>query len=566
MIANRPHQKVDDGILVDDGIRQIRIGVLLDRSFPERWVLNCVNQALTVSGVKLTALVIASEKPRQSLPVRLHHLFDKLDEHLRCRSERLLAPADVAAELALPPLHVHAVRQGDRWYPDEAGIATLRNCEVDLWFCFAAVPPCRLPRPVSSLGAWGIEIGEGVPATNVWAGAAELSAGSPVTMVSVVDYAEAADGPLYRSFGATATNSPRRNRLRALCKGVSFFKRLLERLALDNGTWPPGLRATLPTPARYPRLPAPTVSALARLSWRLAANWVTHRLPSQRRLEQWQIAYYFTDGNELGCQFERLRYLVPPGDRAWADPFAVEYHGRYFIFFEEQLFGARKGHLMAIEIFEDAEPGEAQLVLKRPYHLSYPFVFDWEGTLYMIPETAQNRTVELYRCEEFPYRWRLHQVLLDNVDAVDTTLWRGEDRWWMFVNVAEPSVDNTDELHLYWSTTPFGPWTAHPQNPLLSDVRCARPAGPLFSRGGTLYRPSQDCSVVYGHSVLINRVESLGEDGYRETAVGRIAPGWREDAVRVHTVCENKRLRVIDCMMRRSHTAVRTKPKMGRLE
>ena len=57
--------------------------------------------------------------------------------------------------------------------------------------------------------------------------------------------------------------------------------------------------------------------------------------------------------------------------------------------------------------------------------------------------------------------------------------------------------------------------------------------------------------MAYGHSILINRVEHLGEDGYRETAVDRIAPGWREDVLRVHTVSGNKRLRVMDCMMRR---------------
>jgi hypothetical protein len=533
------------------GTRPIAIGVLLDGSVQERWVLDCVSHALAVPEVWLKALVIASARPRQSFPVRLHHLFDKFDEYLRCRGEQFLAPADVAAELALPPFHIDVIRQGDRWCPDEAGTHTLQRCEVDLWLCFAAVPPHRLPRSISRLGVWGIEIGEAVSATNIWAGAVELSAGSPVTTVSVVDYAGAADSLLYRSFGATAMNSPRRNRLRALRKAVSFIKRLLERLTLDKHAWPPILPGTLPAPADYPTLPAPGIHALARLSWRLAANWVTNRLPSRRRLEQWQIAYYFTDEEELGCQFNRLRYLIPPEDRLWADPFAVEYQGRYFIFFEELLYRTRKGRVAAIEVVEDAQPGEAHVILEQPYHLSYPFVFDWEGALYMIPETAQNRTVEVYRCEAFPHRWRLHQVLLDNVNAVDATLWRGEDRWWMFVNIAEPGVNNTDELHLYWSRAPFGPWAAHPGNPVISDVRGARPAGPLFSRDGRLYRPSQDCSVAYGHSVLINCVENLDEHEYRETAIHRIAPGWREDALRVHTVSGSKRLRIIDCMIRR---------------
>ncbi len=534
-----------------DAVRPISIGILLDGRIQERWVLECARQVLTVPGVRLTSLALASPSPLQSFTARLHSLFDLLDERLRCRGERLLAPTDVAKEVALPPLQVDVSHKNGRWGLDETGIDALRSCEVDLWLFFVAVRPHRLPRSVSRLGAWGVEIGHGVSGTNAWAGAMEVGMGSPVTMVSVVDYATDGDGLLYRSFGATAGNSPRRNRLRAVRKAVNFFRRLLECLMRGRDILCSARPATLSVPARYPALPTPTVPALTRLSWRLASNWIAHRLPSKRALEQWQVAYYFSDENESGYRFERLRYLVPPEDRFWADPFAVEYRVRYFIFFEEMPYRTGKGHLMAMEVFDNAEPSEAQVVLEQPYHLSYPFVFDWEGALYMIPETAESRTVELYRCEAFPRRWRLHEILLRDVDAVDTTLWREGNRWWMFVNIAEPGVDNTDELHLYWSSTPFGPWAAHPDNPVISDVRCARPAGPLFLRDRILFRPSQDCSLGYGHSVLINRVQVLSEDAYKETAVDRIAPRWRRDVQRVHTVGGSKRLRVIDCMTRR---------------
>jgi len=379
----------------------------------------------------------------------------------------------------------------------------------------------------------------------------EVADGSPVTMVSVVDYTESGNGLLYRSFSATVRNSIRRNRLSCLRKGMSFFRRLLERLTRYGDTWRSARRATPAVPAHYPALREPTLSALFRLSWRLVSNVAANRLHSLRRLDQWQIAYYFAEEGEAGCRQDRLRYLVPPRDRFWADPFAVEHEGRYFIFFEELPYSTQKGRIAAIEVFEDAGPGESQLILERPYHLSYPFVFAWSGSLYLLPETAQNGTIELYRCEAFPLRWSLHRVLIEKVSAFDATLWSENDRWWMFVNVAEPGADSSDELHLYWSTTPLGPWTAHRGNPVVSDARCARPAGPLFSRDGKLHRPSQDCSLAYGHSILINRVDVLSNDEYRETTVHRIMPGWREDILRVHTLGGCKRLRVVDCLVNR---------------
>jgi hypothetical protein len=532
-------------------VRPVTVGVLLDEGGQERWVLESLRQVLSVPGTQLAAIAVARGLSRGSFAAHLHRLLDRLDMQLRCRNERLFVPVDVATELKAPQFDVGVVRDSDGWSPDEAGIGALRRCDVDVWLCFTAIPPRRPLCPVSRMGVWGIEIGQDVSAANAWAGAMEVGAGSPVTMVSIVDYAESRNGALYRTFGATLRNSIRRNRLSCLRKGIGLFRRVLERLKSDGATWRSARPATLPIPGNYPALREPTVSALVRLSSRLVSQVAATQLRLLRWLDQWQIAYYFADEGGADLRFDRLRHLVPSKNHFWADPFAVEHHGRYFIFFEELPYRTQKACIKAIEVFEDAEPGEAQVVLERPYHLSYPFVFEWEGSLYLLPESAENGTLELYRCESFPLDWRLHKVLLEGVSAYDATLWSEGDRWWMFVNVAEPGADSSDELHLYWSMTPLGPWTAHRGNPVVSDARCARPAGPLFSRDGKVYRPSQDCSLAYGHSVLINRVDVLREDDYRETPVDRITPGWGEDILRVHTLGGSKRLRVIDCMVSR---------------
>jgi hypothetical protein len=532
-------------------LRTITLGVLLDGRMQEGWVLASLRQALAVSGVRMVAIAVVCGNPGKPVASRFHGLLDWLDRQLRCRNERLLAAVDVATAIAAPLFDVEIAWHGDGWRPTEAGAAALRRCEVDVWLCFTDAPPRHPLYSISRFGVWGIEIGHGISAVRDWAGAIEVGGGSPLTMVSVVDYAQSGNVVLYRSFSATVRNSIGRNRLDCLRKGVSFFRRLIERLMRDGGTWR-SARAAPPTmPAHYPVLREPTFSSLFRISWRQVSNVVANRWHSMRWLDQWQIAYSFGTEVEAGFQPDNLRYLVPPRDRFWADPFAVEHDGRHFIFFEELQFRTEKGRIMAIEVFENGEPGEPQVALERPYHLSYPFVFAWEGSLYMMPETAANRTVEVYRCEAFPLRWRLHRILLENISAYDATLSKNNDQWWMFVNVAEPGADSSDELHVYWGMTPLGPWTAHHANPVVSDVRCARPAGPLFSRDGILYRPSQDCSVAYGHSVLINRVDVLDENDYRETPVCRITPDWRKDALRIHTVGGNQRLRVIDYLVSR---------------
>ena len=526
----------------------LALGVMLDGPVQQGWVLEALRRSLEVPGVRLTAIALLRGGVRDSSPAaRLHRLLDGADQWLRCRDERLFAPADLTGQLAGPQIEVDIVRHGSGWRPSEFGAALLRRANVDVWLCFAATPPRRPFPPISRLGVWGMEIGRHVSATHVWAGATEVAARSPVTRVSIVDYAEPGTGQLYRSFGATVGNSVSRNRVSALRKGIGGLSRLLSQLTRERVAGQAAAPATLGDPVSYPTLRAPTLPSVLRLSWRLLANVARNRLRAWGTQGQWQIAYHFADDAEVGYRFDRLRYLPPPKGHLWADPFAVEHDGRHFIFFEEMSFRTWRGRIMAIEIFPDGKAGTAQPVLERPYHLSYPFVFPWNGALYMLPETAENGTIEIYRCEAFPSRWRLDRVLLEGILGYDATLWKAPDRWWMFVNVAEPRADSSDELHLFWSRTPLGPWTAHARNPVVSDVRCARPAGPLYSRYGKLYRPSQDCSVTYGHSVCINRVDVLSEHAYRETTVRRILPSWRDDIRRVHTIGGTERLRVLDC-------------------
>ena len=132
--------------------------------------------------------------------------------------------------------------------------------------------------------------------------------------------------------------------------------------------------------------------------------------------------------------------------------------------------------------------GEARTVLERPYHLSYPFLFTYDGVTYMIPESSENGAVELYRADSFPDRWRFVRNLIPDIDAADATLVHENGKWWLFANVRQaPGVSPWDELFLFFSDDPVsGRWESHPMNPIVSDCRSARPAGAFIRRGGRL--------------------------------------------------------------------------------
>jgi hypothetical protein len=523
-----------------------RVGLLVDALVQERWVVEAVQTALDMPGMRLVTIAVAGYRRNESFASRLHHVLDGVDGQLRCRHEELLSRANLAVLFAgVPRTDVTFEATSGGWAPDENGLRVLRDAAADAWLYFCAEPPRRPLPDFARYGVLGLEIGVDVAAGCGWAGAPEVAAGSPVTIARIVDYRTRHGLAVYQGLGATIRNSACRNRLIALRRAIGFIRRSLM-AATRNG--PCAVHAELPP--RYPAAPKPTVARVLRLGCRLVGEVVASRWRELGWQRQWQIGYAFGDG--VRPDLQQLRYLVPPRDRFWADPFVIADGDRHFIFLEEYQYRTRRGRIVAIEVDERDAPGAPVSVLERPYHLSYPFLFRWRDALYMLPESAENGTVELYRCEELPSRWRLDRVLLTNVRAYDATLWRHADRWWMFVNIAPPGTDGNDELHLYSCATPLGPWTPHPGNPVVVDTRRARSAGPLFVLDGVLYRPSQDCSLAYGHSISINRVDVLDEHDYRETSIERIEPGWRRDILCVHTLGGSGRLRVVDVLVKRA--------------
>ncbi|HST00855.1 MAG TPA: hypothetical protein VLJ84_04280, partial [Usitatibacter sp.] len=263
------------------------------------------------------------------------------------------------------------------------------------------------------------------------------------------------------------------------------------------------------------------------------------------------LAWRFADIESWSGSLEGFFRLDPPRDRFYADPFPLQRGGRNFIFFEELPFAAGKAHISVVEVDRGGHASEPVRVLERDYHLSYPFLIEEGGELYMIPETGGNRTIEIYRCVEFPHRWKRERVLVDGLWAVDATLHRDGGKWWMFANVANPGAEIHDELCIFSAESLLGDWKPHPRNPVKSDVRNARPAGRLFTQGGKLYRPAQICAPLYGTGVAMNRVTRLDARAFEEEEERRILPAEGSGILGLHTVNRAGSLSVVDAFMRR---------------
>ena len=266
--------------------------------------------------------------------------------------------------------------------------------------------------------------------------------------------------------------------------------------------------------------------------------------------EQWQLRYGLRDGPVTSMW--RMKSLVPPSDRFWADPCVVEDQNGYWVFFEEYLYANGRGRIAAVPVSADGKVGDVTVALDLDHHLSYPFVFRHEGSWYMIPESAGAGEVALYRADRLPGPWVRDRVLMTGVLA-DATLLHHEGRWWMFVtDQPHPDTSLSEELHVYYADSPLSTrWTPHPANPVVADVARARPAGRIFEFEGRLLRPAQDCSVSYGHAIHFQEILDLSPESYLERDATMLRPDWHPRVRGIHTWSHAGRLTMVDARVQR---------------
>ncbi len=518
--------------------RALRVGVMLGSYSVAAWEAKIL-RGIAASGFAELALLIVDDRPMRrgrQWSTLLYELYVRAD---RKRHRHLVpdafASVDLTAELAnVPALAV----EEESFTVDD--LHAIREAELDVLFCLGSR---TLDGPIleaARYGVWSYPHGE-APFFR------ELDRREPVSETVLQALGEEPDSRrvLYRSWSATKTSLHRTSN--ASCwKMAEFVLRRLRDLQRD------GALEALPQGAQNAACKTPRTAAMLRFLARQAWSSLARRLSERRYDEQWQIAV--RERREATAPFDRasVRLLVPPRDRFYADVMLFERDGRTWLFFEDAMLPltGTKGVISAAELLSDGF-GPARVVLERPYHLSYPFVFVDGGEVFMVPETQEHGTIELYRAVDFPDVWELDSVLMEHVRAIDATLLRHDGRWWMFVNLACEGASPNDELHLFHSDALRGPWQEYASNPVVSDVRRARPAGPLFiDERGHLIRPGQDSSVTYGHAVVLNHVERLTPREYSETPVGRIDPSWMPDAVALHTYSRGERFEAVDVRMR----------------
>ena len=269
------------------------------------------------------------------------------------------------------------------------------------------------------------------------------------------------------------------------------------------------------------------------------------------RVPEWCCAIRFNSKSSNIIDDTDAKFtVIKDSYRYWtADPFLFKKEEKYYLFFEMFDRLKRKGLLGCREISENGF-GKMRIIYECRNHLSYPYIFEYDDDIFIIPECEQSGELFLLKCVKFPTEWKKEKVLI-NQRLVDTTpiTFEGVN---YFISEIVDDKKVFDRVDLFYEEN--GSFFECKSNPAKVDLNSARCAGKVFKYNSSLVRPSQDCSRFYGEKLNFNRITKISKDEYREeiiksVSVNDIKTDGNNNFIGIHTYNRIDNIEVIDLMI-----------------
>ncbi len=525
-------------LIPGDMKKKLKIGILIDDVMINMWEYKILTKIADSDSSDLKLVITdvteyGGHNNDEKYP-GVYRLHEKIDRFLFKHKFDYDTKVDISNLIK----EVHCIS-----WDSKSGFAFLSDLEqeIDVLLNFAVTLPKNILSDLPKYGIWSYKIGKAEKVRDPYAGYWETVKNLPKIEGAV--YMHSGDGPeteIYRTNGPTYPESIHQVRDRIYASAALVIPRILKGLFENGHVYLENLISNISreydsSHSSYFKPPS-SLNALRNLFM-----LVKKKIDRNINPDLWFLVLSKKDDDEAPFSLNPDKFikLNPPAGVYWADPFIISRDNKYYIFIEELVYQTEKGHISVLELDSSGVLLASERIIEQPYHMSYPFIFEWEKEYYMIPETMQNRTIGLYRCKKFPYEWEHQMNLMENVTAVDSTLFYHEQKWWLFTSIDETGSWHKpfNELFLFFTDDLFsGQWKPHPGNPIITDLAASRQAGNIVKHKNKIYRPSQDCTERYGKAIKISQITKLNENDYEETIVEEIKPTWNDGLLGTHTI------------------------------
>ena len=259
----------------------------------------------------------------------------------------------------------------------------------------------------------------------------------------------------------------------------------------------------------------------------------------------WRVGFFHSDWTTF--KMGDASIIENPQHCYLADPFVIRENNKNYCFAEEYSMKSFKGAIVAYELNDHAAK-RIGYAINESFHMSFPYLFRYQEKIFMIPETSENNDIRIYESEEFPVQWKLNQVLMKDIFAVDSMIFEHDNKWWLFTNInPDGGPEACSELYIFSANDPLsGQWDPHILNPVIVNSDKARNGGILFKDGKT-YRVSQRQNFgMYGAEFAVNEIITLNKSEFFESEVSHVKPDFFSNAVATHHCHSNGDITVFD--------------------
>lgn len=264
------------------------------------------------------------------------------------------------------------------------------------------------------------------------------------------------------------------------------------------------------------------------------------------------INKFYTEGwNVAYKRKEETNYKVIKNNiDSWtADPFIFEYDGDVYIFGEVYEYEYPRGAIGYSKLI-NGKFSKWKIVIKEKFHLSFPYIIEENGNIYIYPESSANHEFYRYKCILFPDIWIKENVFIDNIMLCDTVFFDKNNRRYGFTY---DITNNKNQLRMFEIKNNKLKFLE--DSIITDDISIARPGGKVIVQNSEFIRVSQDCKKFYGKA--INFVKFDYENGkYKENLIRKIEISEikilsNQKFKGIHTYNSSKNYEVIDLKFRK---------------
>ena len=203
--------------------------------------------------------------------------------------------------------------------------------------------------------------------------------------------------------------------------------------------------------------------------------------------------------NHIKIQLTKKNFfkdILPPISYSFlADPFGVFIGDYYYLYFEYLNYRKKKGEIHCHKYDKNLDLVDKNVLIRKDYHLSYPYPFVENNDIYILPEMVQsngNQAIFKFHKDSISYQ----EKLLNIKALLDPCLTKYNNHYYILGSI-------NGKKHAFMSKKILGDYK---EIKYISHHQYNQSGGKIVNYNNNFFRPLQISNITYGEKTLFTKI------------------------------------------------------------